>query len=153
MRNYIISIIVAGIICAITDLLLDHKTTVGKIAKILTGILMSITVLAPLTNISFKNITNYFDSLLSNADSYVEEGRITAQNSICGIIKTQTEAYILDKAKSLGLDVAVEVELDDNNSVPCGVTISGTISPYAKGLMTSYITETIGITKEHQRWI
>ena len=152
MKNYIISIIVAGIICAITDLLLDKKTSAGKIAKILTGILMTVTIITPLTNISFKNISNYFDSLSLRADGYVEEGKNAAQNSICEIIKTQTEAYILDKAKSMGLDVSVEVELDDNNSFPRGVTITGIISPYAKGLIASYIEDTVGITKENQQW-
>lgn len=152
MKNYVISIIVAGIICAIADLLLDNKTATGKIAKILTGILMCVTVLTPLTNISFKYISNYFDSLSVHADNYVEDGKASAQISINGIIKSQTEAYILDKAESMGLDVAVEVELDDDNSVPCGVTIAGEASPYAKGLMASYIEETIGITRENQRW-
>ncbi len=152
MKNYIISIIIAGIVCSILDLLLDKKTATGKIAKILTGILMSVTILTPFTNISFKYITNYFDSLSFNADNYVEQGKTSAQISISEIIKSQTEAYILDKAKSMGLDVSVEVELDDNNSVPCGVTIVGEISPYAKGLMMSYIEESIGITRENQRW-
>jgi hypothetical protein len=152
MRDYIISIVVAGMICSFVDLLLDKKTATGKIAKMLTGIFMCVTVLAPLTNISFKHITNYFDSLSVYADNYVKYGKTSAQISICEIIKSQTEAYILDKAKSMGLDVAVEVELDDDNSVPCGVTIVGEVSPYAKGLMVSYIEETIGITRENQQW-
>lgn len=152
MKGYIISIVVAGIICSIADLFLDKKTATGKIAKMLSGVLMCITVISPLANISFKHITNYFDSLSVHADTYVEEGKNSAQSGIDEIIKSQTEAYILDKAKSMGLDVAVEVELDDDNSVPCGVTIAGEVSPYAKGLMASYIEESIGITRENQRW-
>lgn len=152
MRDYIISIVIAGIICSVVDLLLVQKSAVGKIAKMLTGIFMCITVISPITNISFKHLSNYFDSLLVNADSYVEDGKNSAQISVNEIIKSQTETYILDKAKSMGLDVAVEVELDDDNSVPCGVTIVGEVSPYAKGLMVSYIEETIGITRENQQW-
>ena len=152
MRNYIISIVVAGIFCAIIDLILDKKTTVGKMSKILTGIFMFITVLSPVTNISFKYISNYFDGLSVSADAYVEEGRNSSQISICESIKTQTEAYILDKANRMGLDVTVEVELDVDNSIPCEVTIDGTISPYAKGILESYIEESIGISRENQQW-
>ena len=152
MKQYILSIVVAGIICAIVDLLLDKKTSVGKLAKILTGILMSVTILNPITQISFKNVGNYLNSISIDASSYVEQGKSSAQGEISSIIKAQTEAYILDKAKSMDLDVAVEVELDENNSVPCGVTIIGDISPYAKGLMASYIEETVGITRENQKW-
>ena len=153
MKNYIISVVVAGIICSIADLLLDKKTATGKILKMLAGILMSVTILSPLTNISFKYISNYFTSMTVSADNYVEDGKNSAQNSISEIIKSQTEAYILDKAKSMGLDVAVEVELDDDNSIPCEVTIVGEVSPYAKGQMVSYIEKSIGITMENQRWI
>ncbi len=154
MKKYIISIIVAGIICAITDLLLDKKTATGKIAKILTGILMCVTILSPLTNISFKYITNYFDSLSVQADNYVEDGMTSAQISICGIIKSQTEAYILDKANLMGLRIAVEVELNDsNNSVPSNVTIQGDISPYAKEILSSYIESNLAIPKENQKWL
>ena len=153
MRDYIISIVIAGIICSIVDLLLVQKSAVGKIAKMLTGIFMCITVISPITNISFKHLSNYFDSLLVNADTYVEDGKNSAQISVNEIIKSQTETYILDKAKSMGLDVAVEVELDVENSIPCGVIIEGEVSPYEKGLIASYIEESIGITRENQQWI
>ena len=50
--------------------------------------------------------------------------------------------------------IAVEVELDDNNhSIPCGITIDGSVSPYIKEVMGDYIEQTLGITRENQRWI
>ena len=153
MRNYIISIVVAGIVCGIAGTMLSKNTATGKLANILTGVLMCVTILTPLTKISFDHITDYFDTLSMDADYYTQSGKTAAQTDIYTIIKSQTEAYILDKAKSLGLEVAVEVELDDNNSVPCGVTVTGAISPYAKRVMVAYIEETIGIAKENQRWI
>lgn len=154
MKEYILSIVVAGIICAIAKSLLDEHTSTGKILKILAGIFMSVTVLTPFSNISFSDITYYFESLSSDSAQYVEEGTSLAQNSVSGIIKSQTEAYILDKAKSMGLDISVEVELDDNNnSVPCGITINGSVSPYLKEVMGEYIEQTLGITRENQRWI
>lgn len=154
MKEYVLSIVFAGIICAIARCLLDENTSTGKILKILTGIFMCVTVLAPLSKISFSDITYYFESLSADSAMYVDDGKTAAQNSISGIIKSQSEAYILDKAKSMGLDISVEVELDDNNnSIPCGITISGSVSPYIKEVMGDYIEETIGITKENQRWI
>ena len=153
MRDYILSIVIAGIVCGITNSLLNEKTANGKILKMLTGILMCITVFAPLARISFSHIGNYFDDLSLEADKYITIGTSDAENDISAIIKSQTEAYILDKAKSMGLDITVEVELDDhNNSVPCGVTINGPVSPYVKEVMTDYIENQLGITTENQRW-
>ena len=153
MKNYIISIVLCGIVCAIAGAMLDKKTATGKLIKILTGILMCVTLLTPLTKISFQNITDYFDDLSWEAETYSQDGKNTAQTTMRTIIKSQTEAYILDKAKSMGLDVAVEVELDDNNSVPCRVTINGEVSPYVKRVLEAYLEETLGIAKENQRWI
>lgn len=153
MKSYVMSIVIAGIVCSIAKAMLSKNTATGKLVSILTSILMCVTILAPLTRISFDRITDYFDMLVVDADYYTQSGKSAAQINIETIIKSRTEAYILDKAKSMDLEVAVEVELDDNNSVPCGVTITGAISPYAKRVMVSYIEETIGISKENQRWI
>ena len=54
----------------------------------------------------------------------------------------------------MGLQITVEVELDDSNSsVPSKVRIIGNISPYAKEVMGMYIEEKLGIAKEYQQWV
>ncbi len=153
IKSYILSIIAAAIVYGIARGLLNEKTTTGQIAKLLSGILMVITILSPLTNISFRNVTNYFDGLSMESDAYVEDGKKAAQESIAEIIKSKAEAYILDKANRMGLEIAVEVELDDSdNTVPCGVTITGKLSPYAKEVMGTYLEDNLGIAKENQQW-
>jgi len=154
IKSYVLSIIVAAIICAAAGILLPPKTAVGQIVKLLSGTLLIVTVVSPLTNISFRNITDYLNGLSSAADVFVEDGRAAAQAEIGAIIKTETEAYILDKARQMGLQIVVEVALDENNhSIPCGVTISGTLSPYSKENLSNYIADTLGIAKEKQIWI
>lgn len=153
MKGYIFSIIAAGIICGTVQNLISSKTATGKLLRLLTGILMVITILSPVMNFSFKNISDYLDDLNTQGDFYARSGMMAANESLSVIIKEQTEAYILDKADRMDLDIAVEVALDDgNNSIPCGVTITGNLSPYAKGILGSYIEENLGIAKENQRW-
>lgn len=154
MKTYILSIVAAAIVCAVTRSLLNEKSAAGQIVRLLGGLLMTITVIAPLADITFEHITDYFDDLSIETDGYVESGETAAQESMKGIIKSQTEAYILDKANSMGLEIAVEVVLDDsNNSVPCGVKIIGALSPYAKEVMGTYMEDTLGIAKENQQWM
>ena len=59
----------------------------------------------------------------------------------------------MDKADRMGLEISLEVELDDNNSVPSGACISGDLSPYAKKVLGEYIEDSLGIAKENQKWI
>jgi len=153
VKSYVLRIIAAAIICAVVRGLLNEKTTTGQVANLLCGIFMAVTVIAPLANISFQNITCYLDDISVSADAYVEDGKTLAQDSISEIIITKTNAYILDKAKSMGLQIEVEVELDaDNNTVPCGITIHGAVSPYAREELGAYIEENLGIAKEFQKW-
>lgn len=153
MRGYVLSVVAAAVVCAIVRRLVNEKSSTGQITRMLSGILMTVTVISPLAHITFDNITGYLDGISVDAKGYSTEGNTDAQTEINKIIKTRTEAYILDKAASMGLEISVEVELDDSNdSVPCGVTISGAVSPYAKQVMGAYIADNLGISKENQIW-
>ena len=152
IKAYVLRIIIVAVVCSITSSLLKEKTASGKMVNLLCGILMAITILSPIVSISFRNVTDFYYDISTNAERYVNDGKTAAQEEAANIIKSQTEAYILDKAKSMGLEVAVEVELDDDDSIPCGVIITGAISPYLKGVLAAYIEETIGISKENQQW-
>ena len=154
MKEYILGIAVAGMTCSIAGSLVSNKTAIGKILRLLTGVLMVVTIFSPVVNISFDHIGDYLDGLASQGDYYAANGKTVAEESMSVIIKQQIEAYILDKADRMGLDIAVEVALDDhNNSVPCGVTITGNLSPYAKAVIGSYIEDKLGIAKEQQKWM
>lgn len=154
MKEYIFSIISAAIISAIVGCFVSGKTSAGKMIRLLTGTLMAITVITPLTQVSFKNISEFWNDTALDAESYVSQGEDAATQEINAIIKDRFEAYILDKATRMGLEIAVEVDFDDStNSIPSQITISGALSPYAKGVLSEYITDHLGIPKECQNWI
>ena len=147
------SIIVAAILCAVIKGFVGEKTATGKIANLLCSVLMAITMIAPLKDINFYNIPSFFNTLSSDADEFIQDGESMAEKSLTDIIKAQTEAYILDKADRMGLDISVEVELDDKNSnAPDRVTVKGKLSPYAKEVLSSFLQDDLGIAKEKQQW-
>ena len=153
MRNYIISIVACAIICAIACSAFDDKKSISKIIKILTGILMTMTILIPLKQFNSYKLSGYLKNASTEANIYVEEGKNDFKNNVAEIIKTRTEAYILDKANSMELDISVEVELSDNNSIPCEIKVTGSVAPYEKSILSDYIEVTLGIPKENQKWI
>ena len=143
----------AAIVAAIVKSIFPENTANGKITGLLCRILVVVTVVMPLRDIRFSSISNYFNSLSEDAALYVSEGKTMAENYALDIIKEQTEAYILDKANRMGLELSVEVELDGNNgNIPCGVVIKGSASPYAKEVLGTYIEDNLGISKENQDW-
>ena len=80
-------------------------------------------------------------------------GENAAREAMAERISQQTKAYILDKAQALEASLTVEVILDDAGiPTPCGVRISGKVSPYAKGVLSDYMEKELGIPREEQRW-
>jgi len=153
LKEYVLRIVAAAIVCAVARGFLGKKTATGRITALLSGIFMAAAVITPLGNIHFYGVSDFWDDLSVDAKKYVTEGTTNAEKQRLNIIKSQCEAYILDKANRMGLQIAVEVELDGyNGNIPCGAVISGNVSPYAREQLGAYIEDTLGIAKEKQEW-
>lgn len=152
LGQYAVSVVSAAMICGIvTGLLQDGaiKLTI----KLLCGIFMTVTVLDPMLRL---DISGWKELALSNqslAQASVDAGTALAQEELAAIIKEQTQAYILDKATSLGLDITAQVVLSDEPlPVPKAVYLCGAASPYTKQVLSDYLCQDLGITKENQIW-
>ena len=70
------------------------------------------------------------------------------------IITDETRAYIMDKARSYGAEIQVEITLSRANPpVPEGCTIWGQISPYVKQQLKKILITDLGIPEENHLWI
>ena len=59
----------------------------------------------------------------------------------------------MDKARALQVSLTVDVILDDSGiPAPCGVRISGQVSPYAKGVLSDFMEKELGISRKEQLW-
>lgn len=154
IRQYLLSVIAAAILCSIVNTLIERKGACYSIIKLITGLFMATIVVSPLINIRISDITTYFGELSAEGSSITADGEAIALNELCSIIKSKTEAYILDKAVSMDLDIEVEVTLNSANPpLPCAVTIRGSAAPYSKEVLSEYIANVLGISKEEQLWI
>ena len=150
MKAYLISICIAAVICSIFSTIVPAKGTNGMLLKLLSGLFMLYTLLSPLVTLKLQDFTEYWDDLTLDAESAVSAGTLSAQMEKEKIIMQQTQAYILEKAKSLGAELSVEVLL--SNGIPDEVNISGAASPYVKSQITALITDDLGIEAEAQHW-
>lgn len=154
IRTYLLSVVSAAIICALVMGIVGNKSSYSKVVKLLSGLFLSITVISPWTNINIGDMTAYFSGLQADASHLTTEGSMIANTAAASIIIDQAEAYILDKAASLGVDLDVEVSLtNDTPPVPESVIISGTIAPYTKKQLEEIIANDLAIPKEKQSWI
>lgn len=153
IRQYLLSVILCTIICAITIHISGKTGMVPSVIKLLTGLFILYTVLSPWSKMRLTDLSSYFSDLKVDASVAVEEGKEASAQYAASIIKSELEAYILDKASSLGLDICVDVIMDESQpQLPHSVKIGGSVSPYAKQRLAQIISDELGIPKENLLW-
>lgn len=154
LRSYLLSVIVAALICSILTAMPGKNSTLQSIRKTLCGIFMSVTLISPIMDLRIPDLQNYLDAFRWDAARAVDLGQSMTQDSLGLLIKQQTAAYILDKAGDMGAAVEVAVTLSDGSpQIPCAVTITGMVSPYIRQRLTEMIEEDLQIKREDQHWI
>ncbi len=152
VREYLLSITAAVLVCSTLKFLLGEKSATGKRMKLICGLFLAATVFSPLITFRFDEMVD-LDELGIDENSYVEEGKQMAQDAMKDIIKSQLEAYIFHEAESVSADLKVEVFLQNGNSyLPGKVVLTGAVSPYQKKVLSEYMETTLGIPRENQVW-
>lgn len=151
IRQYVISIVAAAIICGGITALIGKKNTVGGIVKFLCGLFMTITAIGPLVTLRLPNELTFWDGLQADAQAAAFEGEKVGDEMRSAIITEQLETYVLEKAESLELEICVDVTLNDS-FLPELVIIQGAASPYARGRLCSYISDNFGISEDSVKW-
>ncbi len=153
IKQYILSVTVAAVVCALVMSICGTKKTENAILRVISGLFLAATVISPWTRVQLDNLHTYFESVGTDASAVAFSGAQLAEDEQKAIIKEQSQAYILDKAKSLGLNVSVEVILQEEAPyVPCAVTICGESAPYARTVLRRYIADAFDVSEDCQKW-
>lgn len=151
--KYILSIGIAALITGILTGFTDSKSATGVLLRMVSGLFLCIIAVRPLVDLNLSYLTGFVDTFEESAQTATAVGTSMADDALRQIIKTETEAYILDKATLYGLQLEVQVTLtDDAMPVPESVRLTGSASPYAKSRLQTQISNDLGIPKEQQLW-
>ncbi len=148
--QYSISVVSAAIICTSITALIPKG--IGKeFIKLICGVYMTIVIISPVSVISLKDFSEFTPAFLDSGKSIAASGQEMAQEAVSDIIKSETEAYILEKARELNADIKVSVEIDMLH-YPRKAVLFGDVSPYVQKKLEQILEEEMGITKENQEW-
>ena len=154
IRAYILSVVAAAVICGSIKMLFSGKGALSALISSLCGLFMAFVLVAPLRQLDISIYDDYFSGFMEEANAAVKEGELLAISEQKTLIKKETEAYILDKAITLGADISVSVTLSDTVPyAPIKITLKGAVSPYVKTVLKNYLIEQFGIPEEAQIWI
>lgn len=153
ISKYLLSLVAAALVCGIATSLLGQKGALGSAVKLLAGIYMTLAIIAPWGQLRLEEFSQWRDQVTADGERLTASGQNEARDAMAESIIANTQSYILDKAEALGVDVTVEVMLDDSPiPVPQQVRIRGNISPYNREKLGSIIERDLGIPTEAQLW-
>lgn len=153
LRQYILSLIGAALICSVVKNLIGSSSTSREVVRVVCGVFMAITALSPIVKIEIPDLTSYIQPFFSTATVISNNAVESSREDMAVIIKEETRSYILEKANSHNMDIDVEVDLDEEKLIPDGITITGSISPYDKALLSDFIRKTFDIPEGQQQWM
>ncbi len=152
LREYLLNVVAAAFICGILSGLFPEGSG-KKLLRLVCGVFLTIVVLRPVVGLNPDFLTDSLLSLQSDGSRFTAQGEEMTDQALRERIKQQAEAYILDKAAELNASIQAEVELSQQSPlVPLSVTISGTVSPYARTQLEQMLLADLGIAKENQVW-
>lgn len=150
-KTYLFSIIVCTLSCSILSQLVSN----GKrkaLMRLITGTAIAVSILYPLSGMSLKDLFTIPLPKKNAAEYYIAEGENTALEAQEKLIKDACETYILDKAKTLGSNIVVEVALN-TELIPDFVELRGEVDTDLQLQLEKILTADLGIPKENQKWI
>ncbi len=151
MKAYILSVICCAFLCAITAGIREKKGSFSMILKLVSGIFLVFTVIRPAADLQIDDLSYLLPDLAEEVSFASNMGEDFAESQLAAIIKSETEAYILDKAQALGAEVAADITLDSSH-IPISVLIRGKIGHREKEQLSDILETDLGIPKEDQIW-
>ena len=153
VRQYIISVISASIVCAVFKALAG-KAASSKVVGLLCGMFMLFTFLGPVKDIGLPDLVAGFRWDERVTQEAIHKGEELTRSVIADIISAEIASYVEKKAIELGAEVSIEVELSNEEiPAPVGLEISGNVSPYIRRQLEAFISGDIGLKGEDVRWI
>lgn len=150
LGRYLISLtaaaVISGILCS-----LFRPGPMQAILRLICGVFLAVTAIGPLGQISLPDWEELSLPVWQEAMEISAMGEAMAQQERFLRIKETLEAYILDKASEWGMDLSVEVLLDENGA-PTAVYLTGEVPADRKDPLCRLLESELGIAKENQIW-
>lgn len=153
LRQYLLSIFAASIICSIIIKLTKRQQVMSGIIKVIAAVFLSVTIFSPLLDLNLDSHFSLPDRLSINAEEIISAAQTDIKNQTEEIIIDQTKSYILEKAALYGADLDVSIKLNSDTRMPASVTLYGVVAPVTKQRIQQLLVEELGIPEGDQIWI
>ena len=151
LRSWILGLAGTAAICAVARLL-TPQGRVKRVVELLCGVAMTAALLSPLLELDLSDYGFHLSEYRAGAAELTDDAETLRQSLDRSIIEEKLEAYILDKAQSLGAEVtAAQVTMQWSTEgfwYPVRAELQGS---FHAGL-SRLIEAELGISESAQSW-
>ena len=154
LRNYLLSIVAVALLSGIL-LSLTPTGPVRRTLRFICGLVLLLAALGPVAKLDMERLAGSLSELRLRAEERVEEAEDGSMELMTALIKEKTEAYIWDKAASLGMTpVRVEAEIGTEGGYPCprSVAITASCTAAQRRRLTELIERELAVPSSEQEW-
>ncbi|MEG0777491.1 MAG: stage III sporulation protein AF [Oscillospiraceae bacterium] len=127
-----------------------------NVLRLICGVVLIIAMISPVIKPNMPAISMDMAKYRQNADELLKKAEESTNNLSRSIIEQESEAYILDKAQSMGIainSVCVTAKWGDEGYwYPNEIEIVSNISPGEKNRLSNSIEAELGVSKDRQYW-
>ena len=154
LRQWLLGVACTALVLSVADSLAPDGS-VKKICRLAGGLALLLAAVSPLIRLDSGILTRTLEEYRAMIQSYEET--LEEQNNLFyqTIIEESTAAYIVDKAKEMGISCQAEVTFSyDEDGVPCPweVTARGNWTDGARESLERLLEDDLGIPPQRQHY-
>lgn len=154
LRSYLLSMVAVALLSGIL-LSLTPDGPVRRTLRFICGLVLLLAALGPVAKLDLEWLAGNLSALRLRAEERIAGAEDGSMELMAALIKEQTEAYIWDKAASLGMTpVRVEVEIGMEGDYPCprSVAITAGCTAAQRRRLTELIERELAVPSSEQEW-
>ena len=153
INEYLLSISAAALLTSVAASLVVNGN-VGKIVNCIVMLILVLVVFVPVAKINVSNIARSIAMFRMDLEQEKTGIEVNNREILAELIKEKCEAYILDKAETLGVTIQADITISEEGGYPYPVHIRiiGRVSAEDRAYLQRIIEEDIGIPSEQQEW-
>lgn len=155
LHKWISTLIFTALVCFVM-LTLTPPGRIRKAEELICGLVMITALISLVSGLDMSSYSETLAGYRSKAEELAQSGEEYSENLNRMIIEEKTEAYILDKAESIGASVhSVRVEAKwsgDRCWYPATAVLQSGCTEEEKAQLGRWMESELGITRERQTW-
>ena len=152
--SWLLSITGASVLCALADGLMPAGP-VRRVGRLVCGLMLLAVILAPLAQLDLEGGQRWLEEYHLGLEDRTQELERQVDEQMKTIIEQEYAAYIVDKAKELGIVCRARVVCrtgEDGLTVPERVEVTGRFSDEEQSRLTQIIEEELLVPPERQAY-